>query len=157
MKTMSDLDHLLIRVEPARAEAMLAHWSWHLDQPFRPVVLSAFGDWFLQDEGGNIHMLDLASGDVKEIANSIEEFWACLEEEEHRKEWLMSHVVEALREAGITRADAQCYAFQTPPVLGGQVSMDNIVVWDLEAYQSGTSKVLQQVLGLPPGTEIVAT
>ena len=67
---MGDLDDLFIRVEPARADSLLSDWSWHPDQSFRPIVLSLFGDWLLEDESGNIHMLDLVSGDVKEIGGN---------------------------------------------------------------------------------------
>jgi hypothetical protein len=29
---------------------LLGHWAWLLDQPYHPLVMSKFGDWFLLDD-----------------------------------------------------------------------------------------------------------
>ena len=97
-------------------------------------------------------MLDLVSGQLRLIADSEVEFFAMLETEEQRREWLMSHLVEAAEQAGIQLSASQCFAFQTPPSLGGSLSPANLVPWDVAAYQSGTSQLLQQVANLPTGT-----
>lgn len=153
---IEDLERLLIRLDKAKAKELLSLWSWRLDRPFTPLVLSVFGDWFLRNETGIVYLLDLVSGELREIATSEEEFWLFLDDEANRKEWLMSHVVTVLEKAGVSRSASECFAFRTPPMLGGQLSVENIVPWDLAAYESGTSKVHRQASGLPPGTEVIA-
>jgi len=136
---------LKIPTDEFDASALLSHWSWRVPQHLQPLFLSTFGDWFLRDADDRVHMFDLVAGDLKQIAESHSEFEALLELDEYQREWLMSHLVEQSRQSGVALARGQCYAFRTPPMLGGQLSPSNIVVWDLAAYQSGTSKVHQQV------------
>ena len=152
---MIPLNELTISKEEFDAPRLLAHWERRVPQHLQPLFLSTFGDWFLRDSDDRIQMFDLVTGELKQVAYSRTEFEALLELEEYQREWLMSHLVEQLRQSGLARARGQCYAFRTPPMLGGQLSPSNVVVWDLAAYQSGTSKVHQQVGGLPPGTEVV--
>ena len=100
-------------------------------------------------------MLDLASGQLRLIADSEVEFFVMLAVEDRRRDWLMSHLVEAVEQAGIHRSPSQCFAFRTPPMLGGALAPSNIVPWDFAAYQTGTSKVLRQVAGLPLGSRVI--
>ena len=152
---MIPLSELTIATEEFDAPRLLAHWSWRVPQHLRPLFLSTFGDWFLRDADDHVHMFDLVASQLRQVADSQVEFEALLELEEYRREWLMSHLVEQLRQLGVTRPRGQCYAFLRPPILGGELSANNIYLLDLALYQSGTSKIHQQVAHLPPGTEIV--
>ena len=154
-RAMIPLSELTISTEEFDARVLLAHWEWRIPPHYRPLFLSTFADWFLRDADDRVHMFDLVSGELKQIADSRPEFEALMEVEEYQREWLMSHLVEQLQRSGVARPRGQCYAFRTPPMLGGQLSPTNIVLWDLDAYQSGTSKIHQQLFQLPPGTEIV--
>ena len=100
-------------------------------------------------------MLDLASGQLRLIADSEVEFFVMLDVVDQRREWLMSDLVEAVEQAGIQRSPSQCLALRTPPMLGGALAPSNIVPWEFAAYQTGTSKVLRQVADLPLGTHII--
>ena len=137
------------------ADSLRTVWTWRIPESYRTVLLSLFGDWFLADLDDRIHMLDLVSGQLRLIADSEADFFAMLGMERHRREWLMSHLVEAVEEAGIQRMPSQGFAFRTPPTLGGALAPANIVPWDFAAYQAGTSKVLRQIVDLPYGTRVV--
>jgi hypothetical protein len=63
--------------------------------------------------------------------------------------------VEAAEKAGIQRSGSQCFAFRTPPMIGGKYAVSNIVPWDFAKYQIGTSKALRQIADLPLGTRVV--
>ena len=153
---MISLQELTIGTEEFEQSQLLSSWAWRMPQHLQPLFLSTFGDWFFRDGEDRILMFDLVSGELKQIADSKAEFEALLELEDYQREWLMSQMVEQLHQLGIKRAAGQCYAFRTPPMLGGQLLPSNIVLWDLEAYQTGTSKVHQQLGGLPFGTHVVA-
>lgn len=152
---MIPLQALMIGTDEFDAPRLFAHWSWRVPQHYQPICLSTFGDWFLRDSDDHIYIFDLVKSELRQIADSQVEFEALLDCEEYQREWLLSHVVAQLRQSGLIRSRGQCYAFRTPPMLGGQLATSNIIIWDLAAYQSGTSKVHRQVVDLPPGTEIV--
>jgi len=148
------LEELTIRPEPDLARRLMAAWDWRIPQDYSVLFLSLFGDWFLTDDNGFVYLFDLVSSEIKQIADSETELMVLLEEAENRKEWLMEHAVAALKEAETPLGEGQCYAFRTPPMLGGTMSVDNVVAWDLEAYQTGTSKLHRQVTDLHPGTQV---
>jgi Domain of unknown function (DUF1851) len=152
MRALSEISFL---PDQCGADSLRAAWSWRIPESYRTVLLSLFGDWFLADSHDRIHMLDLTSGQLRLIANSEVEFLVMLDVEDKRREWLMSHLVEAVEHAGVQRSPLQCFAFRTPPVLGGALEPSNIVPWDFAAYQTGTSKVLRQVADLPLGSQVM--
>ncbi|MBN9691944.1 MAG: DUF1851 domain-containing protein [Verrucomicrobia bacterium] len=154
---MRPLSEITFSPEQVDALSLRVLWSWRVPESYRPLLLSLFGDWFFADSHDRVHMLDLVSGQLRPIADTEVEFFVMLDAEEQRHEWLMSHLVEAAERAGIQRSASQCFAFRTPPSLGGPLSPANLVPWDLAAYQTGTSKLLQQVADLPIGTQVIAT
>jgi hypothetical protein len=152
MKPLSDISFL---PDQCDAESLLPEWSWRVPENYRPILLSLFGDWFLLDSEGRVHMLNVISCELYEIAASETEFFVELETEERRREWLRSHLVEAAERAGIQRSASQCFAFRTPPIIGGKFALSNVVPWDFVKFQIGTSKVLKQVADLPIGTKVI--
>lgn len=100
-------------------------------------------------------MLDLIAGEVKQIACCVEEFEYDLGQERGRNEWLMSALAQQLIASGVCPGDIECFAFRTPPILGGQLHPSNVVLWDLIKYHTGLSKLLSQIKDLPPGTQVV--
>lgn len=154
MRPLSDISFSLEQVDAVFLRVL---WSWRVPKSYRPLLLSLFGDWFIANSHDRVHMLDLVCGQFRPIAESEVEFFVMLDTEEQRHEWLMSHLVEAAEQAGIQRSAFRCFAFRTPPSLGGPLSPANLVLWDFAAYQTGTSKLLHQVADLPIGTQVIAT
>jgi len=154
MRALSDISLL---PDQCGADSVRALWPWRIPESYRTVLLSLVGDWFLVDLQDCIHTFDLASGQLRLIANSEVEFFVMLDVEDNRREWLKSQPVEAVEQAGVARSSLQCFAFRTPPMLGGVFAPSNIVASDFVAYQTGTSKVLRQVADLPLGSRVIAT
>ena len=134
---------------------VLSTWAWLLQKPYRLVGLSAFGDLFLEDADGSIKMLDIVACEVRPIASCPEEFEWGLGDPAHQEEWLMAGLHHDAAERGLHCGAGECLAFQTPPILGGRLEPENLIVWNRWAYFEGLAKLLPQVLGLPPGTEVV--
>ena len=153
---MRALSEISFTPEQCKAASLRPFWARCVPDSYRPLLLSLFGDWFFADSSDRVHMLDLVSGQLRQVADSDIEFFAMLDFEEHRSEWLMSHLVEAAEHAGIKRSPSQCFAFRTPPCLGGSLSPANLVAWDFATYQRGASKLFQQVADLPEGTQVIA-
>ncbi len=138
------------------APAVLSVWSSVLPAGCKLLGASLFGDLFLGRGSGEIDMLDLVAGELKQIAVCIEEFEWDLTQTERREELLMQSLANAALSAGLKPAAGQCLAFRTPPLLGGQLTPDNLAQWDFVAYHRGLVKLLLQIKNRPLGTEIVA-
>jgi len=152
------MDGILDLWRPANenlAKHTLAAWSWLLRKNYTLIGTSLFGDAFLKDDNGLIDMLDLVHGEVRQVAFCIEEFEFELESNNARNEWLMEPLARHLMASGLIPGVDQCYAFQTPPALGGQLKPQNVLLWDIFKYHSGLSSVFRQISGMPPGTQIV--
>ena len=155
LKAVKPLSDISLFPDQCDADSVLAEWSWRVPENYHPILLSLFGDWFFLDSAGRVHILDITSSELNEIAASETEFFAMLETEEQRCEWLRAHVVEAAEKAGIQRSVSQCFAFRTPLMMGGKYAVSNILPWDFAKYQIGTSKVLRQLVDVPIGTQVV--
>ena len=136
------------------AARLLAPWGCLLAKPFRLLGVSVFGDLFLEDAGGSIKMLDLVAGELKEIASCREEFEWGLSDPGHQQDWLMANLAGAAARRDLRPVRGQCLAFRKPPLLGGNLAPDNLVVWDLYNYHEGLAKLYHQIFGLSEGTEI---
>lgn len=138
------------------ANHVIATWSWLLPKDAFVLGMSLFGDAFLIDPQGTVYMLDLVAGNVKPIAVCKEEFEWEVGQEKGRNEWLMVPLASHLAASGVVPSDQECYAFRTPPILGGAIAPANVILWDVFKYHTGLSKIVRQVGDLPPGTQVVA-
>jgi hypothetical protein len=66
--------HLTIKTDGLPFDSLLSDWRWLVSPDFAPVLMTAFGDLFRRDRSGRIHLLDLMSGEFKQVAESQEEF-----------------------------------------------------------------------------------
>jgi hypothetical protein len=119
------------------------------------VAASLFGDLFVARDSGEVMMLDLVSGELKQIAACIEEFESDLTQPERRQEWLMQDLADAAFASGIKPVIGKCLAFRTPPMLGGSLKPENLVRWNFTAYHCGLAQLFLQIKGLPLGTQVV--
>lgn len=148
-------DQHFIRASEIDQPSVLAVWSSILPPSCRLLGASLFGDLFLARESGEVLMLDLVSGDLKQIAVCVEKFEWDLTQRERREEWLMQSLADAAIAAGLKPSASECLAFRTPPMLGGALNPDNLAKWDFVAYHDGTAKLLSQITELPVGTQVV--
>ena len=78
------------------------------------VARSAFGDLFLRYEAGKIFKLDIAIGQIKEVARSEAEFRDLARTKEKRVQWSAESDELAAIERGLKPSQDQCVAFKTP-------------------------------------------
>ena len=136
------------------AQEILSDWAWLIDEDCSPFKMTAFGDLFLQNEKGHICFLDLVSGEMTRVATSETELATLLAKEEYIQEWLMPDLVSLLRERGVNLGERECYGFKIPPVLGGEISAENIEPSDVVVYLSILGQIHRQARDMPPGTVI---
>jgi len=133
-------------------EADLSLWSDIVPAGSRILRTNLFGDAFLLDEAGAVHMLERAAATISQIAASEEHFWRKLHEDEEG--WQLRPLVDECRRAGKLLTDEQCYGFTTLPFLGGDYAESNVWVASWREWFSLTADLFSQTKHLPDGTRI---
>jgi hypothetical protein len=111
-----------------------------------------FGDAFIVGDNGAVHMLERVGCSAEQIATSEEEFWREVRDDPHG--WQLRPLADECRRAGKVLADGQCYAFTTPPVLGGDYTVENVWVAPWREWFSLTADLFQQIKGIPDGATV---
>src|SRR3954464_3870908 len=126
--------HLTIKTDGLPFEPLLSDWRWLVQPNFAPVLMTAFGDLFLRGETGDIHFLDLMSGEFKQVAASQEEFDRLCDDREQRRSWFIGFLLMDLRKLRGELAAGECYSCKIPLSLGGQLGADNFDRVDLQVH-----------------------
>jgi hypothetical protein len=151
---MATWEQLLIRTADIDCQQLLSYWHWMLKKDYHPIVMTAFGDWFLLDSDGSVVFLDLVAGTLSKVADSGNEFRQAMIRPEKLEEWFMADLVQALLDAGVVLGKDQCYGYKVPPVLGGKLEAGNIEPTDIAVHQGILSQIHEQTRNLPDGTRI---
>ena len=129
-----------IELSELDGERILEQWSW-LVRGMRLVAMNAFGDLFLVDPSGSVHMLDVALGELHPIASTVEELQEKAKDPGTAEKWFMPKLVEEARSRGLQPDDSQCLSFRKPIALGGTLSVDNLQVMNALAYHMISSRL----------------
>ncbi|GAB4588286.1 hypothetical protein Ntsu_61180 [Nocardia sp. IFM 10818] len=131
----------------------LESWAWLGLEGKTPMCSSLFGDvFFLADDG--VWWLDTITGELTHEWGSVDEVEAALNSEEGQDKYLLAGLALAVAETGLVPAENQIYDFSHPPVLGGELDVENIEVATMDMSLNMLGQIHDQVRGLPPGTEI---
>jgi hypothetical protein len=133
----------------------LASWSWLLPPRFTVWLVNRFADLFLVLPDGTVHMLDVGAGTLTRLADSRDDFRAKIDEGDNANQWLMIPLVDRMVAAGVALRPGECYGFKTPPVLGGDYTVENagsLPVWD---YLTAYGSIHEQLQDVPDGGEVV--
>jgi hypothetical protein len=134
---------------------ILGDWTWLTGTGKRPLLLTAAGDAFVQDQGdGSVHFLNVSTAQIFQVAESAQAFDALLADPAFVEEYLCPHFVDHLRTLGKVLKRNQIYSYRVPLSLGGEVSADNVDVTNLEVHFSIAGQIARQIAGLPSGTPI---
>ncbi len=147
---MNTTDYFL---PPPADEADLSPWSSILPSPVRILRTNLFGDSFLIDAAGAVHMLDRGGCSTERILASEQEFWTAIQDDDGNG-WQLRPLVDECRRAGKLLTEGQCYAFITPPVLGGEYAVENVRVGPWREWFSFTADLFRQVERVPDGATI---
>jgi hypothetical protein len=145
-------DHFL--VEHLSLERLLEEWRWLCPQTVALIARNAFGDLYLRDEYGKILKLDIAIGQIKEVAESDTEFRKLASTKEKREEWFAESDELAASRQGLTPGASQCIGFKTPLVFAESGTPNSAYVADLYEYVSFLGEVHRQISQLPDGSKV---
>lgn len=152
---------LLLPVDPADARALLAHeWTWFLERhapgrSFRPVAMTVFGDWFLEDRATKIvWFFDVGMGLLKQAAPTRADLALALRNPEDRRSWCLEGQLCQLLARGVELEAGQCFSWRIPPCAGGKVDADNFAPAPIELHQRVSSRMVWHLGDLPAGTQV---
>jgi hypothetical protein len=133
----------------------LASWSWLVPSEFTLWLVNRFADLFLVLPDGTVHMLDVGAGTLSKIAESRDDFCTKIDEDDNANQWLMIPLVDRMVAAGVVLQPGQCYGFKTPPVLGGDYTVENAGPLPVSDYLGGYGSIHEQLRDVPDGSQVV--
>jgi hypothetical protein len=136
-------------------EHLLSGWERLVPPEFSVWLINRFGDLFLTLPDGTVHMLDVGGGSITKLAESRDEFARIIDEDDNADDWLMIPLVDRLVEAGVLLEPGQCYSFVTPPILGGEYSVENTMVVPIQEHFGLYGSYHEQLRDVPDGSKVV--
>ncbi len=136
------------------SERLLREWRWFCPQSLTAIDRNAFGDLFLKDEAGKVHMLNVGSGDFTLITESVPEFRTLAVTPDKQEEWFQKDAVDAAKERGLIPGPEQCIGFSTPVVFAEGGGLDSAYIADLYEHVSFLGDIHQQISTQPDGAKV---
>lgn len=118
-----------------------------------PRLTSMFGDVFLEGSDG-FWFLDTIDGTIIRRWPDAAALQADMNKVDAREQLLMPDLVAAAANTGLVPNEQQVLGFKIPPVLGGEISLDNLEAVDYVVAMHIAGQIHRQVKDLPPGTSI---
>jgi hypothetical protein len=140
-----------------QAEVLKALEGWH----WLPEVhgkqawfASPFGDLFLLDDDGSVWYLDLVGGGCERVWDDVEACERDVSTSDGLDQYLLAGIAEAAADRGVLAGAQQVLTFTLPPVLGGEMTVENVGTVDFVVGVDIAGQIHEQVRALPPGTPI---
>lgn len=131
----------------------LESWHWLPIKSKKPVLVTAFGDIFLESNDG-IWFLDTLEGKLLRICDTTQELENLLRTEEGENHYLFAGFVERAHREGMRLGDGQCYDFRVNPVVGGKIEYENIEPRNFVVAVNLAGQLHEQTRHMAPGTKI---
>jgi hypothetical protein len=132
---------------PSSVSAALQLWPELDGKRIRPLLVSAFGEIFVEVESGEVWSADPIELKCERVARSTEELQALFANAKWAQERLLVEVVLLAKERGKQRPEAQVFAIAPHPYLGGKIRAETLMPMDLEVWHHICSQVRTRVSG----------
>ena len=150
------IDHLTVALTGRLANAdILSEWVWLIGSAMKPLLFAACGNVFVEDSGdGTVHFLDVSAAQLSPIANTVQDFESLRFEPAFIDAYLYPEQVASLRRHGQILKPDQIYSFRVPLSLGGDATVENIEIADIDVHFSIAGQIECQIADVPTGTPI---
>ncbi|MHA4847902.1 T6SS immunity protein Tdi1 domain-containing protein [Flavitalea antarctica] len=135
-------------------DILLKYWGWKIGDVKAIAHLTALGDLFFIGRDDGIYWLQTDCGNFSKVAESLERFEECLTDQGKIAEWFLPWLVQKLILAGRTLEPTEVYSYRKPPIIGGEYTIDNIEITDINAHLECSGQIFQGIENLPDGTKI---
>jgi len=136
------------------SDRLLSEWRWLCPETLTVFDRNAFGDLFLTDESDRVHMLNVGSGELSVVAESIPEFRARENTPEMQEAWFAESSVRSAVESGLVPGAEQCIGFSTPTVFEESGGLNSAFVADLYEHVGFLGDIHRQISALPDGAKV---
>ncbi len=150
-----NLNDLTVNFEHLDRKQILEGWEWLIGKSKIPIMLTACGNAFVQDENSlSVHYLDVTGGILEKVAESGEEFTSLL----GNKDFIINHfdinLIGGMRQQNSHLEKGKVYSFKITPRLGGKFDFQNIEQTDILVHYSLNGQIAHQLKDVPEGTPI---
>lgn len=119
---------------PHSIAAALQLWPELDGKSIRPLLVSAFGEVFVEEHAGAVWSADPIELKCERVARSLEDFQALFSDPKWAQERLLVEVVLLAEQRGKQRPQHQVFAIAPHPRLGGQIRPETLMPMDLEVW-----------------------
>lgn len=135
--------------------AALEGWGWLGGLTgMTPALANAFGDLFLQASDGSFAFLDTLGGSLERMWPDAASLQAAINTSQGQDEYLLIGLFRDAATAGLEPGPEQVLSFRVPPVIGGELAVENLEVTDFVVAVNMAGQIHEQIRDLPPGTPI---
>ena len=149
-----NLDDLTVKFNQETSGRLTEEWTWLIGTDKKVLLISAIGDMFIADNAEKIYWLDIGAGELRLVADKIQEFEDKLNNIEQVNEWFMPDLTTDLRHSDKKLKAGQLYSYKTLPIIGGDYTVDNFEPLDIEEHFGYTGDLHKQIRDLPTGTRV---
>jgi hypothetical protein len=149
-----NLDDLTVKFNNENSDRLTEDWIWLIGTDKKVLLVSAIGDLFLNDHGNNVYWLDVGGGELKLVADTIQDFEEKLKNIEQVNEWFMIDLTTELRLSDKKLKEGQLYSYKKLPIIGGDYAIDNFEPTDIEVHFCFAGQIHKQIKDLPNGTKV---
>jgi len=148
------LDDLTVKFNNDTSDKLTENWTWLIGTDKKVFLVSTVGDMFLTDSNERIYWLDVGGGELKLVADAIEDFQEKLKDVEQVNEWFMIDLATELRHSENKLKDGQLYSYYRLPIMGGNYTVDNFAPLSIEEHFRYLGEIHKQIKDLPDGTTV---
>jgi hypothetical protein len=136
------------------SEELLCEWRWLVPGDFQLRMVSTLGDAFLEDTDGKIYWLDTGWAELVCIAIDKAEFDHLRQQPDYANKWFGPQLIGDLLTSGAQLQVGECFSYNIPPTLSGEISIGNLQPTTLLVHFSFLGQIQHQVKSSPVGTVI---
>ena len=129
-------------------------WSWRLPEHFEVLLVTAFGDVFLEVAGDGIYWLNTGTAEVELVAADRATFQAKLNGEEGM-DWLLPDLIDELHAEAKVCGPGECYTYAILPIFAeGKYETWNFKPVPVAQHFGLTAHIHRQIEELPDGARV---
>ena len=147
-------ERYLLPVDRPDWDVLLGEWGTLLPPRYTPWLLTKFGELFVEESDGKIGMLQVSAFRYEVVAKDKADFQQRLAAPDKVSEWFLGPLGDQLEAAGKTLSAGKCYSFITPLGLGGEATMENVMIIPVQEHFLMFGDVYRQIKDLPDGAQI---
>ncbi len=124
---------------------LLAEWSWLIPEYHTPLFISVLGDWVFGVPDGSLWCLSVLEGDYTRIAADGNEYNRLNKSQDWLNVTFIADWQPIAAAHGLLPTNDQCLGWKVHPLLGAEMKVGNLQVFEMAVYQSLMGQMHRQL------------